>query len=203
MDRWIGASVVYFRGDASQKALADAMRDRGHKWSQSTVWAVEKGDRPLKLAEAHDVAEVLDATVESLLVPPEDISYWRAIRQVDRRVRETQHELFKAAHAYETQRLALGQAVEDGVAQGYDLPEERTEWVPLEASKVVDRAVQDAAEEHETAVNRLTAASMVVQPDEDEPLESMVLRDEADRDEVARLAKRKMARKSSGVDTEA
>lgn len=44
----------------SQKALADAMRGRGHKWSQSTVWAAEKGDRPLKLSEARDLEDLLD-----------------------------------------------------------------------------------------------------------------------------------------------
>lgn len=47
----------------SQQALADLMRARGWKWSQATVWAVEKGERPLRLAEATDLAELLKCQV--------------------------------------------------------------------------------------------------------------------------------------------
>lgn len=35
------------------------MRTRGWKWSQATVWAVEKGERPLRLAEAEDLVSIL------------------------------------------------------------------------------------------------------------------------------------------------
>lgn len=68
-DIQIGENVAGFRGDMSQKALADAMRDAGYKWSQSTVWSVEQGTRPLKLAEASALAEVLNTQVEFLLSP--------------------------------------------------------------------------------------------------------------------------------------
>ena len=47
------------RAAVSQQALADHMRGRGWKWSQATVWSVEKGDRPLRLAEAADVSAIL------------------------------------------------------------------------------------------------------------------------------------------------
>jgi transcriptional regulator with XRE-family HTH domain len=58
-DVQIGRNLARFRGQWSQKDLADAMRERGHKWSQATVWAVEKGDRPLRLSEAQDVTKIL------------------------------------------------------------------------------------------------------------------------------------------------
>lgn len=58
-DQHIGENVAALRRDQSQKAVADAMRKRGHKWSQATVWAIEKGERSLKMAEAVDLAEVL------------------------------------------------------------------------------------------------------------------------------------------------
>lgn len=58
-DMSIGRSVSAFRGDMSQQALADKMRERGWKWSQATVWSVEKGERPLRLAEAMDLAQIL------------------------------------------------------------------------------------------------------------------------------------------------
>ena len=35
------------------------MRERGWRWAQATVWNVEKGERPLRLAEAEDLASIL------------------------------------------------------------------------------------------------------------------------------------------------
>lgn len=73
-DERIGRQVAFLRGvrDVSQTALAEAMKARGHqKWSQSTVWAVEKGTRPLRLTEALDVAYVLGVLVDDLVEPRE------------------------------------------------------------------------------------------------------------------------------------
>lgn len=53
----------------SQQALAEAMRARGWKWSQATVWSIEKGERPLKLAEASDLSNMLNVGVSHFLAP--------------------------------------------------------------------------------------------------------------------------------------
>jgi hypothetical protein len=45
------------------------MRGLGYKWSQATVWSVEKGDRPLKLAEADSLSRVLKVPLATLLNP--------------------------------------------------------------------------------------------------------------------------------------
>lgn len=66
-DEQIGKRLNALRGDMSQAALAAAMADRGHKWSQATVWSVETGKRPLRLAEAQDVSAALDVSVTELL----------------------------------------------------------------------------------------------------------------------------------------
>lgn len=58
-DKRIGQTVLTLRGDMTQQAVAVAMRERGWKWSQATMWSIEKGDRPLRLAEADDLAGVL------------------------------------------------------------------------------------------------------------------------------------------------
>lgn len=42
------------------------MRDMGWKWSQATVWSVESGKRPLRLAEAQDVASILEVPLDRL-----------------------------------------------------------------------------------------------------------------------------------------
>ncbi|KAA8831813.1 hypothetical protein [Bifidobacterium tissieri] len=58
-DEQIGQNLVQMRGSMSQAALAQRMRNRGYKWSAATVWAIEKGERPLKLTEATDVLSIL------------------------------------------------------------------------------------------------------------------------------------------------
>ncbi len=65
----IGQNLARFRGAMSQAELAKKMRDmnKGHKWSQTTVWTVEKGERPLKLAEADTLAEILGINLDALL----------------------------------------------------------------------------------------------------------------------------------------
>ncbi len=68
-DKTVGKNLVELRGDRSQQAVADAMRELGHRWTQATVWAIEKGERSLKLEEAVALAEVLDVSVLS-------ISHW-------------------------------------------------------------------------------------------------------------------------------
>jgi hypothetical protein len=64
-DKRIGQTVSILRGDRTQQAVAVAMRERGWKWSQATVWSIEKGDRPLRLAEADDLAGVLGVSSAS------------------------------------------------------------------------------------------------------------------------------------------
>ena len=63
----IGKRLQDLRGETSQAGLAAAMADRGHKLSQATVWSVETAKRPLRLAEAEDVADILGVRVDALL----------------------------------------------------------------------------------------------------------------------------------------
>lgn len=66
-DIQIGQLIAELRGERTQQSVAAAMRRLGWKWSQATVWSVEKGDRPLKLREAAVLAAVLGTTVEILV----------------------------------------------------------------------------------------------------------------------------------------
>jgi hypothetical protein len=66
-DSQIGQLIAELRGARTQQSVAAAMRRLGWRWSQATVWSVEKGERPLKLREAADLAVMLGATVETLL----------------------------------------------------------------------------------------------------------------------------------------
>lgn len=59
-EKQVGSRVKTFRESAmlSQQDLANKMRRSGFKWSQATVWNVENGDRPLRLTEAIEIADV-------------------------------------------------------------------------------------------------------------------------------------------------
>ena len=93
-DKCIGAVARALRGDMAQEALATAMRHRGWKWSQATVWSVERGDRPLRLAEAADLATILRVTIDDLLSGDEStalrVALTRATSEVSR-AREALH----------------------------------------------------------------------------------------------------------------
>lgn len=58
-DTEVGAMVRQHREASlmSQQDLATAMRTRGYKWSQATVWSVESGERTLRYTESLDLAE--------------------------------------------------------------------------------------------------------------------------------------------------
>lgn len=66
MDVQIGKNLAEARGEMTQQALGAAMRERGFKWSQATVWSVEKGDRQLRLSEALALTRILRVPLWSL-----------------------------------------------------------------------------------------------------------------------------------------
>lgn len=100
-DERIGQALASLRGGRSQKALAKEMRDRGWKWSQTTVWSVERGARPLKLAEAQSLAAIFGTEISSLLDDRSDIQIREAIYECEvgeRQIRSDSME-FLAAQA--------------------------------------------------------------------------------------------------------
>lgn len=64
----IGRNIIRYRGDMSQVQLAELMTERGNRWSQATVWNTEQGNRPLKLKEAMDLAEILSVGLDALTI---------------------------------------------------------------------------------------------------------------------------------------
>ena len=89
-DKIIGANLAAMRGDVTQDELARRMREHGFKWSQSTVWAVERGDRPMKLAEAEAVLDCLYMNdvigVFHLLGKPINSTVYASCDEIDRAV---------------------------------------------------------------------------------------------------------------------
>jgi transcriptional regulator with XRE-family HTH domain len=72
-DRRIGETVRALRGTRSQQAVAEGMKNRGYAWVQGTVSQIERGVRPLRVSEAHALADVLGDRVERLLLPRDEL----------------------------------------------------------------------------------------------------------------------------------
>jgi transcriptional regulator with XRE-family HTH domain len=75
IDQEIGQRLKAARGALTQKGLAEEMKTYGWRWSQTTVWSIEEGERPLRLSEAASIAEILAVTPDSLVALPDDTTY--------------------------------------------------------------------------------------------------------------------------------
>lgn len=76
-DKRVGRNIVHFRDGMSQQDLAIKMRQRGFRWSQATIWSVEKGERPVRLSEVAALSEILDKPTDSFFLEE------HAMNQVD------------------------------------------------------------------------------------------------------------------------
>lgn len=107
----IGAAVASERGELSQQWLADKMRERGWKWAQATVWNVEKGERPLRLAEAEDIAQILGTELKRLTARPSELE---TVQHLEHGVNEMQRirERFEGAvDRLEREQTSLAEVV--------------------------------------------------------------------------------------------
>lgn len=100
-DEKIGQLIRDRRGTRSQSWLAEQMQDCGHRWSQSTVWAVENGYQAVKMIEAGDLADILDIEIADF------------VEHEDSDVRK----LLRATRSLQAERESAEQAVRSWVAR--------------------------------------------------------------------------------------
>lgn len=112
----IGRTVAAWRGDMSQKELADKMREKGHKWVQSTVWSVESGTRPLRLTEAEDLAEIFGEGTEGLVRLVDPAGTYRMVDLIA--AFQAEDEVERAIRQYILRRVAAAKEVNDALANG-------------------------------------------------------------------------------------
>ncbi|MEV4689448.1 helix-turn-helix domain-containing protein [Microbacterium sp. LWH3-1.2] len=130
-DEQIGTNLTRIRNGMSQKDLAEAMRARGFKWSQATVWSVEKGERPLRLTEAEGLGVVLRINPDLLLATPQELDLHAEVVDFANLLDEIAE---LAGVAFDAQ-LRLARAIDDR-------PE--SEW-PKDSLTIVTRSAIDAA----------------------------------------------------------
>ncbi|PUB26799.1 helix-turn-helix protein [Promicromonospora sp. AC04] len=123
-DIHIGKNLTSRRGVRSQQALARAMRNRGWKWSQATASAIEKGERPLKLAEAIDLADELNVRLEDLIQEPEQAAASREVGYRARQVAFHAASAIKVLIGFERERRGLLAAIEEAAkVPGWERPQ--------------------------------------------------------------------------------
>lgn len=134
-DETIGKNLARLRGDRSQKEIAALMREKGWKWSQATVWSIEKGERPLRLAEANDLSEILRKSVSSFTA-----TAWEQKIDLERaRLRTATEGLRAALDDYYRARFSLAYQLDRAADESVDLG--RTEWKAGSALKATPERV--------------------------------------------------------------
>ena len=129
----IGRQVSALRGSTPQTAIAEAMQERGHpKWSQSTVWSVEKGTRPLRLTEAHDLAAVLGVQITTLLATPARARVHRDFKVAEKHFEAIQRETVAYLSAVQDLEMALRAAEAAGEERG------RVRWLEEQPERAVE-----------------------------------------------------------------
>lgn len=136
-DEQIGRNLAQLRGEMSQKELAAEMRRRGWKWSQATVWSIEKGERPLRLTEAQEVAAIFEADLWLLTLEEATL---RATRRV-RRVELAERALREAIQEYDEARFNLAHELDDATS---DYAEAMGQYVEMSAAVIVESEHREA-----------------------------------------------------------
>ena len=148
-DALVGANLADLRERAkmTQKELADAMRAEGHKWSQATVWSVEKGERPLRLIEALDAADALSVTVSDLWAPSDVAAASRSLHDATTGLFDVRFQFQKLGEEWRLNKALLAQAIslleELGVEAKYNAMAESIEFRLWAAKMQLERSSAD------------------------------------------------------------
>lgn len=117
-DAQIGENLVALRGRMSQKDLAAAMKSLGWRWSQATVWSIEKGERPLRFAEASDLAQVLGVGLHAL----NSTSSLVTLEMRHKELNAAKREVIDAIIAYRSAQYRVADAADSIVRRGEKVP---------------------------------------------------------------------------------
>lgn len=81
----VGANIKVLRAQRglTQAELAEAMRGLGHSWGQTTAAKTEAADRPLRLNEIADLAQVLGVRIPDLVSSNTDWALRSIVSTVD------------------------------------------------------------------------------------------------------------------------
>jgi hypothetical protein len=103
-DRAIGANVAILRGDTPQKQIAEKMSAYGIKWTQTTVWEIEKGRRSLKAKEARYLAEIFGVSSSVIIGDTEGAQISKTTQDYAAKLKELRLGILSKITEYESLR---------------------------------------------------------------------------------------------------
>lgn len=109
------------------------MRSLGYKWSQATVWSVEKGERPMRLTESIDIAQILGVDVLDMISTPSEALFRVALSKIA----DARERLENAAMEYEQYQFVLAAAAENATLSDAQQAQTRS-WLSLSPTGVVE-----------------------------------------------------------------
>jgi transcriptional regulator with XRE-family HTH domain len=143
IDGNIAANLRIYReqSNLSQEDVAEAMTDSGFAFSQTTVWKIESGQRPVKAIELVALADCLQiASPMSLTYEPAVSRHLAQMRQANQKAFDAYAALKEAAadylHAQMDLLVVAYEAREDGMA----LADWDTAWLDTLAEQAVIEA---------------------------------------------------------------
>jgi transcriptional regulator with XRE-family HTH domain len=110
IDQNVAANVRQYREARalSQDELAERITERGHSFSQATIWKIESRQRPVKISEATALADALELNNLSILTAdPEATRHDTEVRWLSRRANTAYAQIKQATEAYLHAQLDL------------------------------------------------------------------------------------------------
>ena len=170
-DEQIGRNLSRFRGEMSQKDLAEKMRSMGWKWSQATVWSVEKGERPLRLAEAASLSEILKLMHATVLLSTDSSTFLTIARN---KVIASQKALELAIRDHYLARFELALLADrERTSIGSNLLEIIEDWLSVTPASLADSVKAEMSAQREG--ERLVDAVLGLIPEDDEEEQKKML----------------------------
>lgn len=116
------------------------MSDRGYGFHQTTISRIEAGERPLRLDEALDLADILVTSVERLADAPERVVAQELVEHADDKVSGLSRKLEDTAAELIGELRYLQEAVDFAKSLGVDTSRAEELWLPQTPEFVVERA---------------------------------------------------------------
>lgn len=121
----------------SQETVAQRMRERGHSFQQQTILKIEKGDRPLRLAEAVQLVDVLGVEIRELF-DEWDFALLAAGRRLDSAISQLAVQIHGLEELHQDLRRAVAHVDESQV------PAWILELLVMTPGQMIDLAVRRA-----------------------------------------------------------
>lgn len=125
----------------SQDDLAQRMNERGFSFSQSTIWKIEQGKRPVKISELVALADALGTlNWTTLLDPPVQARHHRDVELAHRRAGDAYAELKIAATDFLEAQVAVAVSVHSARVAEVAVNDLWTSWLREPAERAVIEA---------------------------------------------------------------